>query len=160
MKPGVSGTNNSTLLSPTLLGNEGIDGTTRGAHSDRAARPASSPLPEGSSSSERPLEGVVAQIREVPGVARTIVATVPGSFAEARKGEGRMTGDRTVAGQRVTDLPAVDASLSGQLEIGGEVTVSRLGFGAMRITGPGIRGEPGDHDEARRVLRRAVEART
>jgi aryl-alcohol dehydrogenase-like predicted oxidoreductase len=36
-------------------------------------------------------------------------------------------------------------------------TVTRLGFGAMRLTGPGIIGEPRDPDEARRVLRRAVE---
>ncbi len=36
-------------------------------------------------------------------------------------------------------------------------TVHRLGFGAMRITGPGIWGPPADHDEAVRVLRRAVE---
>jgi pyridoxine 4-dehydrogenase len=36
-------------------------------------------------------------------------------------------------------------------------TVNRLGFGAMRITGPGVWGEPADRAEARRVLRRAVE---
>ncbi len=36
-------------------------------------------------------------------------------------------------------------------------TVRRLGFGAMRITGPGVWGPPADHDEALRVLRRAVE---
>ena len=36
-------------------------------------------------------------------------------------------------------------------------TVQRLGFGAMRITGPGVWGPPADPDEARRVLRRAVE---
>ncbi len=41
--------------------------------------------------------------------------------------------------------------------LGGELTVRRLGFGAMRITGSGIWGEPRDPDEARRVLRRAVE---
>jgi pyridoxine 4-dehydrogenase len=41
--------------------------------------------------------------------------------------------------------------------LGGDVTVRRLGFGAMRITGSGIWGEPRDPDEARRVLRRAVE---
>ncbi len=41
--------------------------------------------------------------------------------------------------------------------IGGNLEVRRLGFGAMRLTGPGIWGEPGDHDEAIRVLRRAVE---
>jgi aryl-alcohol dehydrogenase-like predicted oxidoreductase len=39
----------------------------------------------------------------------------------------------------------------------GDLEVKRLGFGAMRITGPGIWGEPRDHDEAIRVLRRAVE---
>jgi pyridoxine 4-dehydrogenase len=39
----------------------------------------------------------------------------------------------------------------------GDRRVRRLGFGAMRITGPGIWGPPGDHDEAIAVLRRAVE---
>jgi aryl-alcohol dehydrogenase-like predicted oxidoreductase len=39
----------------------------------------------------------------------------------------------------------------------GELDVRRLGFGAMRITGEGIWGPPADHDEALRVLRRAVE---
>jgi aryl-alcohol dehydrogenase-like predicted oxidoreductase len=39
----------------------------------------------------------------------------------------------------------------------GDRTVRRLGFGAMRITGPGIWGPPADHDEAIAVLRRAVE---
>ncbi|HET9093194.1 MAG TPA: aldo/keto reductase [Acidimicrobiales bacterium] len=46
---------------------------------------------------------------------------------------------------------------SGRFSIGGDLEVSRLGFGAMRITGPGVWGEPEDHDEAIRVLRRAVE---
>ncbi len=41
--------------------------------------------------------------------------------------------------------------------LGGDRIVNRLGFGAMRITGPGIWGEPKDPEEARRVLRRAVE---
>jgi len=45
---------------------------------------------------------------------------------------------------------------SGTIELGGR-TVNRLGFGAMRITGDGIWGPPADHDEAVRVLRRAVE---
>src|SRR5207253_9663897 len=39
----------------------------------------------------------------------------------------------------------------------GDRRVRRLGFGAMRITGPGIWGPPEDHDEAIAVLRRAVE---
>jgi aryl-alcohol dehydrogenase-like predicted oxidoreductase len=46
--------------------------------------------------------------------------------------------------------------VSGTIGLDGR-TVARLGFGAMRITGPGIWGEPRDPDEARRVLRRAVE---
>jgi pyridoxine 4-dehydrogenase len=45
---------------------------------------------------------------------------------------------------------------SGTLELGGK-PVHRLGYGAMRITGPGIWGPPRDHDGAVRVLRRAVE---
>jgi len=41
--------------------------------------------------------------------------------------------------------------------IGGDLTVNRLGYGAMRITGKGIWGPPKDHDESIRVLKRAVE---
>ena len=41
--------------------------------------------------------------------------------------------------------------------LGGDLTVNRLGYGAMRITGAGIWGPPADHDESIRVLRRAVE---
>ena len=46
---------------------------------------------------------------------------------------------------------------AGRFELGGELEVNRLGFGAMRITGEGIWGDPPDRDEAKRVLRRAVE---
>jgi aryl-alcohol dehydrogenase-like predicted oxidoreductase len=49
---------------------------------------------------------------------------------------------------------AIDARLSGTFDIGGDLRVHRLGFGAMRITGPGIWGEPRDIAEARRVLGR------
>ena len=42
-------------------------------------------------------------------------------------------------------------------KIGGDLQVNRLGFGAMRLTGPGIWDEPKDPEEARRVLKRAVE---
>ena len=49
------------------------------------------------------------------------------------------------------------AAASGSITIGGDLTVHRLGFGAMRITGDGIWGPPRDHDEAIRTLRRAVE---
>lgn len=53
--------------------------------------------------------------------------------------------------------PRLSASSSGTITLGKELTVHRLGFGAMRITGPGIWGPPKDHNEAIRVLRRAVE---
>jgi aryl-alcohol dehydrogenase-like predicted oxidoreductase len=46
-------------------------------------------------------------------------------------------------------------SLGGTLTLG-DLTVNRLGFGAMRLTGPGIIGEPADRPECRRVLQRAV----
>jgi pyridoxine 4-dehydrogenase len=46
---------------------------------------------------------------------------------------------------------------SGEFLIGGDLRVARLGFGAMRITGDGIWGEPADRAESVRVLRRAVE---
>jgi pyridoxine 4-dehydrogenase len=49
------------------------------------------------------------------------------------------------------------ASEAGSFEIGGDLTVNRLGFGAMRLTGDGIWGEPRDPDECKRVLRRARE---
>jgi pyridoxine 4-dehydrogenase len=42
--------------------------------------------------------------------------------------------------------------------IGGDLTVNRMGYGAMRITGDGIWGEPTDKEGAKKVLRRAVEA--
>jgi pyridoxine 4-dehydrogenase len=50
-----------------------------------------------------------------------------------------------------------DAAAAGTLTLGGDLKVRRLGFGAMRITGPGVWGEPRDPAEARRVLQRAVE---
>ena len=56
----------------------------------------------------------------------------------------------------MTDV-STGTKASATITIGGDLTVRRLGFGAMRITGPGIWGEPPDHDEAVRVLRRAVD---
>jgi pyridoxine 4-dehydrogenase len=49
------------------------------------------------------------------------------------------------------------AAGAGTITIGGSATVNRMGFGAMRLTGPGIWDEPEDPAECRRVLRRAVE---
>jgi pyridoxine 4-dehydrogenase len=49
------------------------------------------------------------------------------------------------------------AAKAGTFKIGGDLPVHRLGFGAMRITGKGIWGEPEDRAEAIRVLRRSLE---
>jgi pyridoxine 4-dehydrogenase len=51
----------------------------------------------------------------------------------------------------------ISASLAGSISLGGEVSVHRLGFGAMRLTGEGIWGPPKNRTEALAVLRRAVE---
>ena len=51
----------------------------------------------------------------------------------------------------------VNATHSGTFYLGGVLAVHRLGFGAMRITGPGVWGPPADRDEAVAVLRRAVQ---
>jgi pyridoxine 4-dehydrogenase len=52
---------------------------------------------------------------------------------------------------------SLPAAQSGTFRIGEDLSIHRLGFGAMRITGPGVWGEPRDRQEAIRVLRRAVE---
>jgi aryl-alcohol dehydrogenase-like predicted oxidoreductase len=49
------------------------------------------------------------------------------------------------------------AAAAGTIDIGGDLTVNRLGYGAMRITGSGIWKEPPDRDQAKAALRRAVE---
>jgi pyridoxine 4-dehydrogenase len=54
-------------------------------------------------------------------------------------------------------MTTISAAQSGTFAIGGELTVNRLGYGAMQLTGPGVWGDPSDPDEAVRVLRRAVE---
>jgi pyridoxine 4-dehydrogenase len=54
-------------------------------------------------------------------------------------------------------MTAPIAAPGGPFDIGGDLTVNRLGFGAMRITGKGVWGEPDDRAEALRVLRRLPE---
>jgi aryl-alcohol dehydrogenase-like predicted oxidoreductase len=49
------------------------------------------------------------------------------------------------------------AQSAGTIDVGGDLTVNRMGFGAMRITGQGIWGDPPDRDQAKAVLRRAME---
>jgi aryl-alcohol dehydrogenase-like predicted oxidoreductase len=57
----------------------------------------------------------------------------------------------------MTTSTTTPIAASGELTLGGDLTVHRLGFGAMQLTGPGIWGEPEDREECLRVLRRAVE---
>lgn len=52
---------------------------------------------------------------------------------------------------------ATSSTFTKTYSIGGDLEVNRIGYGAMRITGKGIWGPPKDHDEAIRVLKRAVE---
>jgi pyridoxine 4-dehydrogenase len=50
-----------------------------------------------------------------------------------------------------------NAAAAGTIDIGGDLTVNRMGFGAMRITGQGIWGPPPDREKAKAALRQAVE---
>src|SRR6201985_2591793 len=52
---------------------------------------------------------------------------------------------------------APPAKAAGEFSIGGKLPVTRLGYGAMQLTGPGVWGDPEDPDKAVRVLRRAVD---
>jgi aryl-alcohol dehydrogenase-like predicted oxidoreductase len=56
-----------------------------------------------------------------------------------------------------TSSTTINAAAAGTLVLGGDLSVNRMGFGAMRLTGPGIWGEPADPEECKAVLRRAVE---
>jgi pyridoxine 4-dehydrogenase len=57
----------------------------------------------------------------------------------------------------MSQASSVSAAAAGTIDVGGDLTVNRLGLGAMRITGDGIWGQPADRDEAKAVLRRAIE---
>src|SRR6266508_4365436 len=56
-----------------------------------------------------------------------------------------------------TLLAAASQARDSTFQLGGELLVNRLGFGAMRLTGEGIWGWPPDRENAKKVLRRAVE---
>jgi len=66
-------------------------------------------------------------------------------------------GASLLAGRAATLFAAGSASDNSSFTIGGDLPVNRLGFGAMRLTGEGIWGWPPDRENARKVLRRAVE---
>ncbi len=77
-----------------------------------------------------------------------------GAFFSGLALAGQAAGSATAAG---TGKSMPSAAAAGSITVGGDLTVCRLGFGAMRITGAGIWGDPPDVAEAKRVLRRAVE---
>ncbi|MCE3277467.1 MAG: oxidoreductase [Propionibacteriaceae bacterium] len=60
----------------------------------------------------------------------------------------------------MSEFPTVHAGLARTIDVAGDLTVNRLGFGAMRVTGAGIWGPPADRDVAKAVLRHAVELGT
>src|SRR6476469_6535253 len=66
-------------------------------------------------------------------------------------------GASLLAGRATTLFAAQSANDNSSFSIGGDLPVNRLGFGAMRLTGEGIWGWPPDRENARKVLRRAVE---
>jgi pyridoxine 4-dehydrogenase len=59
-----------------------------------------------------------------------------------------------MSSQDIITTPAVAA---GTITLGGDLTVNRMGFGAMRLTGKGIWGPPRDRAESVRVVQRAIE---
>jgi len=63
----------------------------------------------------------------------------------------------TTTSPGTTSDSGTSAAGSGTFQLGGDLPITRLGFGAMRITGPGVWGPPADPNEAIAVLRRSVE---
>jgi pyridoxine 4-dehydrogenase len=57
----------------------------------------------------------------------------------------------------MSQLQTLSASAAGTLTVGGDLTINRLGYGAMRVTGPGIWGPPADRSAALATLRRTIE---
>src|SRR6516165_6395542 len=94
----------------------------------------------------------------VPGQRRRVVRERPDLRRRRWAGPGwERRLKRISAEEELMDDNNVATAASGTIELGGDLTVRRMGFGAMRLTGPGIWGEPRDRDEAKAVLRRAIE---
>src|ERR1700728_542724 len=90
------------------------------------------------------------------------VSAGPGNGLSVRKLVETKRGSEAVNDSMSTSYNSAQTDLrpaaaSGTFAIGGDLPVHRLGFGAMRITRPGIWGEPADHNEAIAVLKAAVE---
>jgi pyridoxine 4-dehydrogenase len=68
-----------------------------------------------------------------------------------------LAGGVTILAGGLPKLVTAAAATKSTFQLGGDLTVDRLGFGAMRLTGPGIWGWPPDRENAKKVLRRAIE---
>jgi pyridoxine 4-dehydrogenase len=102
------------------------------------------------------------RVARIPGVERAVRAPDDVDEVHASIVTGRLRRARGGALQPAGNNGGMDESnrpahRSGTFRVGADLTIHRLGFGAMRLTGPGIWGEPRDRGEAIRVLRRAVE---
>src|ERR1700678_3238181 len=73
------------------------------------------------------------------------------------EGSDRFTSTGPRGRTRRMSTESLPAQQAGAFDLGGDLTVRRLGYGTMQLPGPGVWGPPRDHDEAIRVLRRAVE---
>src|SRR5262249_52744185 len=98
----------------------------------------------------------------------SLVASAPRSSVQAAPRPSARgapeTHDRSLSGQgsamtreRDQMTEQVNASAAGTIDVGGDLTVARMGFGAMRVTGTGIWGNPPDHETALATLRLVVE---
>src|SRR5580692_11572105 len=79
-------------------------------------------------------------------------ACLAGQDASGASGAAASANGRSVP---MSERPTAESA--GKIDVGGDLTVNRLGFGAMRITGQGIWGPPTDRERAKATLRRAVE---
>jgi len=95
-------------------------------------------------------------LKATPGITRRGVLTGMGAAVTALSCAGGWAADTTGA-QVDAQATAPNAASAGLMAIGGDLAVNRLGFGAMRITGEGVWGQPKSPAQARALLRRAVE---
>jgi pyridoxine 4-dehydrogenase len=92
-------------------------------------------------------------VGEMPAFCNDTEAAGRASWCQEQRGERR----QIKRGADMSEAKSVHAGMAGTIDVGGDLTVNRLGFGAMRLTGDGIWGQPADREEAKAVLRRAVE---
>src|SRR5258708_6226546 len=104
---------------------------------------------------QQPDEDAVRRSLERDGFAEPILLDPGGDpiTPSPRRHSGPQTRENTNA---MAPSPSTPASAAGTLTLGGDLTVNRMGFGAMRIVGKGVWGPPADRENAKSVLRHAV----